>query len=239
MLMAIGHISCLQMHQLHMSFYHVGVNLFPRKFLEGFTGRFMMKKNGKNLIFFLLILSFILGICIPVSAIAQTAIILPPVPVPPPGTSWVSATLSYLPVTLPTFALTPWGATTGSGSFGTTSYTIYNALPATALGGFIPFAPLPFYPPMPAYSPFPAFRPLYPSPAFVPPSPYLRFGAATTTVALALPSPVVAPAPLPVAPVPIISTTQLFLSLLLRIGEESGLFYTNPALFWYIIGLLY
>lgn len=191
-----------------------------------------MKINEKRIIIYLAIVSFVVCMCIPAIGMAQ-ATILPPVPIPPPGTSWVSATLSYLPVTLPTFALTPWGATSGTGSFGTTSYTIYNATP---LGSLIPFAPLPYYPQLPVYSPFSAYRPFYPTPALVPPSPIFRTGATTT---IALPSPVVAPAAVPIAPVPIISTTQLFLSLLLRIGEESGLFYTNPALFWYIVGLLY
>ncbi|MGA1869781.1 MAG: hypothetical protein ACMUJM_14695 [bacterium] len=180
-----------------------------------------MRKYGISLMISLCITAFIVSMFIPCNGMAQGVTPLPPVPVPTAGTSWVSATLSYLPVTLPTWALNPWGATSGTGNFGSTSYNILVPT-ATVLGGLVPFAPAPVLPP--------------PLPLMIPPVP-TRQAAQLTTVAL--PTPVVAAAPLPVAPPPIISTTQLFLGLLLQIGEESGLFYTNPALFWYTVGLLY
>ncbi|MGA1869790.1 MAG: hypothetical protein ACMUJM_14740 [bacterium] len=93
--------------------------------------------------------------------------------------------------------------------------------------------PMGLFPPPPVVTPY---APILP-PVLFPPAPTRV--AAQLTATVALPTPVVAPAPLPIVPAPIISTTQLFLGLLLRIGEESGLFYTNPALFWYLVGLLY
>ncbi|MGA1869793.1 MAG: hypothetical protein ACMUJM_14755 [bacterium] len=99
--------------------------------------------------------------------------------------------------------------------------------------GFI--NPPPYAPVNPYFLPI---SPVLPPPSLIPPLP-VRQAAQTTLLTVALPPPVVATAPLPVVPAPIISTTQLFLGLLLSIGEESGLFYTNPALFWYIVGLLY
>ncbi|MGA1823754.1 MAG: hypothetical protein ACMUIP_03750 [bacterium] len=184
-----------------------------------------MNKYGNKFAISFIIVVFLICICIPIISMAQGTTILPPVPVPTAGTSWVTATVNYLPVPLPTWSLNPWGATSGTGNAAIPAYTIYNA---TVLGGLVPFAPLP---------PVPPPLPFSPSPLMIPPVPAIR-GAATTTT-IALPSPIVAPVLAPVAPAPLITTTQLFLGLLLRIGEESGLFATNPALFWYIVGLLY
>ena len=114
------------------------------------------------------------------------------------------------------------------------------AVIAFIISMFLPIqAQAQFYPFPPPYPPMPVFTPYYvpPAPALIPPAPIRS--ARATTLTVALPSPVVAPALLPVVPAPIISTTQLFLGLLLSIGEESGLFATNPALFWYIVGILY
>ena len=135
-------------------------------------------------------------------------------------------------------------------------------LSASAGAQFPFFPPVPYYmsaygyfPPVPFYSPAYAFTPSIQtnpftgyagilsspltSPVPVPPVPPLVRRAATTTLTLALPSPALATAALPVAPAPLISTTQLFLALLLQIGEHDGWFYTNPAAFWYVVGLLY
>ncbi|MGA1823747.1 MAG: hypothetical protein ACMUIP_03715 [bacterium] len=89
-------------------------------------------------------------------------------------------------------------------------------------------------PPPPLYLAPPVYPPI------LPPAPVLFPRAANQlTATVALPAPALATAALPLAPAPIISTSQLFLGLLLRIGEESGLFATNPALFWYLVGILY
>ncbi|MGA1869795.1 MAG: hypothetical protein ACMUJM_14765 [bacterium] len=110
-------------------------------------------------------------------------------------------------------------------------FTLAITMPLKASGQFSAIAP---YPAAPIMNPF--YFP--PPPSLIPPLP-VRQAAQTTLLTVALPPPVVTPAAVPVAPAPLITTTQLFLGLLLRIGEESGLFYTNPALFWYIVGLLY
>ncbi|MGA1823744.1 MAG: hypothetical protein ACMUIP_03700 [bacterium] len=102
-------------------------------------------------------------------------------------------------------------------------------IPLQASAQFLPYPPPPL---MPVFNPYYA-----PVPAIIPPLPVRR--ANQTTATIALPTPAIVPAALPVAPAPLITTTQLFLGLLLRIGEESGLFATNPALFWYIVGILY
>lgn len=108
-------------------------------------------------------------------------------------------------------------------------YPYYNPVAASPL--------VPFIPPLPLYNPYYAYGyGLVPSPALIPPAPVVRSAAATIT--LILPTATLVPATVPVAPAPLISTTQLFLGLLLT-GGESGLFYTNPALFWYIVGILY
>lgn len=111
-------------------------------------------------------------------------------------------------------------------------FSISMFIPIQASAQFFP----PLFPPPPLFAAPSSF---IPSPVLFPPPIVPSRIAATTTVVLALPSPAVVPAALPVAPAPLISTTQLFLGLLLRIGEESGLFATNPALFWYIVGILY
>ena len=135
---------------------------------------------------------------------------------------------------LPTWALNPWGNTLGLGNAATPPYTIYNT--AAAYSPLVPLIPYPTV--VPTYDPYYAYGyGLTPSPALVPPTPSVRTAAATIT--LVLPTGTVVPGTVPVVSAPIITTTQLFLGLLLTIGEESGLFYTNPALFWYIVGILY
>lgn len=135
--------------------------------------------------------------------------------------------------TLPIWALNPWGNVLGIGNASIPPYTIYNT--AAAYSPLVPFIP---YPTIPVYNPYYSYGYNYiPSPVYTPPLPVTRGAAATIT--LILPTGTLAPSTATVAPAPIISTTQLFLGLLLTIGEESGLFATNPALFWYIVGILY
>lgn len=133
---------------------------------------------------------------------------------------------------LPPWLSTPWGINSGFGyplGYGIDVFSYYNL--AASFSPLVPFTPYPISPYTP-YTPFPQY-----SPTFAPPSPLVRNPAATITIIL--PTGTVAPAAAPVAPAPIISTTNLFLGLLLTIGEESGLFVTNPALYWNIVGLLY
>ena len=131
---------------------------------------------------------------------------------------------------LPPWFSTPWGINSGFGyplGYGIDTFSYYNT--AASFSPLIPLTPYStsiYVPPIPTYTP-----------AFVPPAPLVRSPAATLT--LLLPTGTVIPATAPVAPAPVISTTNLFLGLLLTIGEESGLFVTNPALFWYIVGILY
>ena len=135
--------------------------------------------------------------------------------------------------TLPIWALNPWGSTLGVGNASTPPYTIYNT--AAAYSPWVPFTP---YLPAPVYNPYYSYGyGTVPSPLFIPPTPSIRNAAATITIIL--PTATVVPSTAPVAPAPVISTTEFFLGLLLTIGHDSGLFYTNPALFWNIVGILY
>ena len=133
---------------------------------------------------------------------------------------------------LPQWLSTPWGINSGFGyplGYGIDVFSYYNL--AASFSPLVPFSPYPISP----YNPYTSY-PNY-SLTFTPPSPIVRNPAATIT--LILPTGTVTPAAAPVAPAPVISTTNLFLGLLLTIGEESGLFVTNPALFWNIVGILY
>lgn len=165
---------------------------------------------------FLIIMIFGICICIPVHLNAQV---------------------------LPTWALNPWGNTLGLGRAATPPYTVFNT--AAAFSPWVPFTP---YPPAPFSHPFlnPVYgygygfsaSPTYLSPlATIPPTPTIR--AAATTITLVLPSATLVPGTVPATSTPVISTTEFAIGLLLTIGHDSGLFYTNPALFWYLVGILY
>ena len=144
---------------------------------------------------------------------------------------------------LPTWALNPWGSTLGLGRAATPPYSIFNT--AAAFSPLVPFtqySPPSF--PNPIFNPYYAYgygfsaAPTYISPIVTtPPAPTVR--AAATTISLILPSATLVPGTVPATSTPVISTTEFAIGLLLTIGHDSGLFYTNPALFWYLVGFLY